>query len=286
MEARIVAFFSAMRTPTTVASSTVCYNKDAISNPVSKAARAVSNEHLHQLSLNEIIVQCRAEAQQQRQQEVGYCLELFRRALEARDQAAWNAIATQYRPFMLGWVYAYKSITFTPDEADDIVREAIERFWRTLTRRSVNIAAHFGHVGALLKYLNQCVIATILDQQRKAQRTARLVERLQTGAAEASVQPSPEEMILEEADRAAKVQQVRDWVQRHVTDPQEQRLLYLSYERELTPAQIAQQYPDEFTDAQTVRRLKERILKRARRVLTELDSKPAHEMASDQQHVR
>lgn len=246
----------------------------------------VSEQHLHQLSLDEIIMRCRTEAQQERQHELGYCLELFRRALEAQDEAAWTAIAAQYRQLMLGWVYAYKSASFTPDEAEEVAREGFERFWRTLTRREVDVGAQFAHVGALLKYLHQCVIATILDQQRRARRAARLVERLKLTEVPVHAHAAPEEAALQDVMRAEQVRQVRAWVRQHVTDPQEQRLLHLSYERELTPAVIAQQFPDEFADAQTVRRIKERILKRARRALTELDSMTSLEVSSEQRDER
>lgn len=248
--------------------SRVCYNTYTCIPRYYQGHRAVSDDLLRELSLDEVIGRCRDEAIQDRQRETGACFELFRRALEAHEQVAWAAIERQYRQLMLGWVYAYKSVTFTPEEAENTVREAYERFWRTLTTRSV-LVAQFGHVGALLKYLNQCVITTILDQQRRAQRMARLMERMQAAAAGALAHGSPEETALEGLDRAEKIQQVRQWVRAHVSDPQEQRLLYLSYECELTPAEIAQQYPHEFANAQAVRRIKERVLKRARRALAE-----------------
>lgn len=240
---------------------------------------------LRQLSLDTVIQECHAESRQERQRESGYCFELFRRALEEGDQAAWAAIAVQYRQLLLNWIYGYRAVTFTPDEAEATAHEALERFWRTLSARAPDITSHFAHVGALLKYLNQCVIATILDQQRRAQRRARLVERLQADAI--ALQPIASDTdTLERLCRAEQVAQVRQWVQTHVTDPHEQLVLRLSFEQALTPAQIAQQYPQQFADAQAVRRLKERILKRARRGLSAIHDESATDMAVDAEQPR
>ncbi len=227
--------------------------------------------NLPQNSLQEIIAGCEQEAQQERQQEKGHCFELFRRALDEQEPAAWTAIAEQYGRLMLGWVYAYPGNDFAPEEAEQLIHEALERFWRTLTSRSIQVATSFEHIGALLKYLQQCVVATLLDQKRRAQRTARLIERLQSTSIEGATYhvPSPEEHTIERLQRTEQLQRVTQWMRVHVTDPLEQRLLYLSYEEDLTPAAIAHQYPQEFSDAQMVRRMKERILKRARRALLE-----------------
>lgn len=235
---------------------------------------------LRQLNLDTVIQECHAESRQERQRESGYCFELFRRALEEGDQAAWAAIVAQYRQLMLSWIYGYRAVDFTPDEAETTAYEALERFWRTLSARAPDVTSRFAHVGALLKYLNQCVIATILDQQRRAQRGARLVERLQVDAT--ALQPiAPDTDALERLCQAEQVAQVRQWVQTHVTDPHEQLVLRLSFEQALTPAQIAQQYPQQFADAQAVRRLKERILKRARRGLSAIHDESPTDMAAD-----
>jgi DNA-directed RNA polymerase specialized sigma24 family protein len=113
------------------------------------------------------------------------------------------------------------------------------------------------------------VIATILDQQRRNQRRQRLVERL-AGAPEALLtQNSFEETTLTALARSEQIERVRRWIREEVSDPQEQRILALSYEEELSPADIAARFPDEFGDAAMVRRIKERVLKRARRALAE-----------------
>ncbi len=228
------------------------------------------NPQLQRINLSEIIARCAQESQQERMQEVGYCFELFRRAIEQHDQNAWIALEHQYGQLMLGWVHAYPNRELTMEDGEATVQEALERFWRTLSKRGVT--EHFAHVGALLKYLRQCVIATILDQQRRAQRRQRLVERLASVPAAMLVQSSPEETMLPELDQSEQIQRVHQWLGQNITDPQERRILALSYEHDLTPAQIAEQFPAEFASAQTVRRVKERVLKRVRRALVEHNS--------------
>ncbi len=222
---------------------------------------------VQELKLRDIIDRCAREAQQQRAQESGYCFELFRRAIDQQDQAAWIALERQYRQLMIGWAQAYPTDSQAAEELDGTVQEALERFWRTLAKRGVS--PNFAHVGALLKYLRQCVIATILDQQRRKQRRERLLERLASAPEALLIEHSFEETALADLARSEQIARVRRWIREEVHDPQEQRILALSYEEELSPAEIAARFPGEFGDAATVRRIKERVLKRARRALTE-----------------
>lgn len=226
----------------------------------------MATQALRQLDLDTIVRACHDEAQQRREAETGHCFELFRRALDEHDQEAWAALAQQYRVLMLGWVHAYPSAATNQEEAENIARESLEKFWRTLAARSGGIGGRFEHVGALLKYLHQCVITTILDQQRRQQRQARLLERLSQAAAPDQGAPSETELIAH-LDRDEQIQRVRAWLAAAVTDTQEQRVIYLSYDRDLSPAEIADAYPQEFATAQLVRQIKERVLKRARRAL-------------------
>lgn len=222
---------------------------------------------VQELNLKDIIDRCAQEARQQRAQEHGYCFELFRRAIEQQDQAAWTALDRQYRQLMMGWAQAYPTGGQTVEDVDGTVQEALERFWRTLAKRG--ISSNFAHVGALLKYLRQCVIATILDQQRRRQRRERLLERLASAPEALLTQHSFEETTLAELARSEQIERVRRWISEEVRDPQEQRILALSYEEELNPTEIAARFPTEFENAATVRRIKERVLKRARRALAE-----------------
>jgi RNA polymerase sigma factor (sigma-70 family) len=227
----------------------------------------MSNVPLQGMELEQVAQGCRAEAQRSRALETGYCFELFRRAIEALDQRAWALIAEQYQRLILEWVHGAAE----PALAEELAREAFERFWRTLAGRCNPLAGRFPHVGALLKYLQQCAISTVLDRRRRTQQQTRLHERLQQHASlDGAISPGPEEMVIEEVDRTALLKRVQHWVAHHVTDPRERLVLQLSYTSELSPLEIAQRYPQQFADAANVRQIKERVLRRARRAL--LDS--------------
>jgi RNA polymerase sigma factor (sigma-70 family) len=226
-------------------------------------------EHLlRQMNLDEIIQGCRFEAGLPRGQETGYCLELFRRAVEEQEQMAWLAIDDQYKGLILRWLNNC-SPELPRQEVEDIAPEAWRKFWQALTRSNVPLTDRFAHVGALLKYLKQCTLSVFYEQQRRQRRHEQVNQPLPPEEQAFSPCHESEEELLTRLDRETLLQAVQKWIDRCVTDPQEQRILSLSYEQGLTPVEIAADYPQEFPDAQTVRRLKERILKRARRALSE-----------------
>ncbi len=216
------------------------------------------------LPLAEIIRRCREEARLARSQEQGFCFEMFQRALAGHDAAAWAALQEQYQRLVLTWLH--RSGDLAPDEADDLACEAWEKFWRTLIRRAADLTAHFHHTGALLKYLQQCAITTLLDRQRRQQRQERLAARLTEQQAHTPTL-APSELALRALQDAERLREAQRWAASQVTDPQERLVLQLSFEEDLSPAEIAARFPHDFDDVQAVRRIKERLLKRARRAL-------------------
>jgi RNA polymerase sigma factor (sigma-70 family) len=180
------------------------------------------------------------------------CYELFRRALEDGDQAAWQALHDQYFRLVAHWLGSAA-------HEDDLIEETLARFWRTL--RGVKLARQFGSLGAVLTYLRKCALSVRLDLARRAARE-RLIELPETLADPA---PPVDDVALEDIDRAAVQQALADWLQHHLRDADERLVVTLSYELGLSPAEIAQRHPDRFADAAEVHRVKERLLKRMRR---------------------
>lgn len=219
---------------------------------------------MHHLSLAQIIQQCQQESTQTRQQEAGYCFELFRRAFEQLDTAAWEAIQQQYRRLLLNWVHTSSQGALSSEELEDIGQDTWLRFWRTLSRHTQPFSQRFPHIGAALNYLNQCAISAFLDYERKLQRQKQL-HTLLIIEKEQGVQWDEQE---ETAEKTEQIHLVREWVANEVKDPQEKLLLSLSYEHNLSPTDIVSHYPTHFANAAEVYRVKERILKRAKRALT------------------
>lgn len=218
------------------------------------------------LSVDAVAAGCRDEARRPRRDEAGYCFELFRRALDDGSQPAWQAVAAQYHNLILDWVHAADPAGAA--EAEEAAREALERFWRTLAGRAEPTASRFAHTGALLKYLQQCAVCTVLDRRRREARRARLDARLRADAGLAPAAPGPEELAVERAERLDQLRRVRAWVDA-VDDPLERSVIALSFAEGLSPAEVAARLPEAFADAHAVRQVKERVLRRARRALVD-----------------
>lgn len=226
----------------------------------------MTDRSLRHLALTAVIAGCQAESNQDRAEEQGYCFELFRRALEEQEQAAWSAIDTQYHHLILYWMYNC-SPSLPREEIDEVVPETLPKFWKILTKSATPLTERFTHVGALLKYLKQCAISVLRDHERCLQRRERIRGRLEAVNQLQFDHMENEQDLLAQIDQEKLLQRVQKWAETYVTDPQEQRVLSLSFEYGLTPTQIAENYPQEFSDVHTVRRVKERLLKRARRAL-------------------
>lgn len=219
---------------------------------------------LNHLSTNAIIEGCQAEANRPRDQESGYCFELFRRALEDEEPTAWLAIDAQYRQLILRWGSDYAPDLPT-EEIERIVPDALPKFWQSLTKSKDPLIDRFAHIGALLKYLKQCTFSVLMDYRRQFQRSERIKKRLEMTEPVLTVSQEDEQAVVDRLEQEQLLEQIRAWIQAHVTDVEERQVLYLSYQVGLSPAQIAARHPDQFPEAQVVRRIKERILKRARR---------------------
>jgi len=230
-------------------------------------------QSLQDVPLDDVIRGCRIESGQPRGQEEGYCFELFRRAVEEQEQDAWSALNEQYRNLVVRWL-ANGSAALTREQAEEIAPETWSKFWRAQINADTPLSERFAHVGAVLKYLKQCTFSVVREYERRLWRRERIQQRLEVdGKITTSLS---EEELLARIDRERLLQQVRRWVETYVTDPQELQVLSLSYEHGLTPAEIAEQYPQEFTDAHMVRRLKERVLKRARRAMENRQEQVGH----------
>jgi DNA-directed RNA polymerase specialized sigma24 family protein len=171
-----------------------------------------SPPELTHLSLDAVAAGCRGEAQRSRNQELGSCFELFRRALERADQAAWNAVMAQYQRLVLEWVHAARRSAPALGDPEELAHEAFERFWRTLAGRCNPLVARFPHVGALLKYLQQCAVTTVLDQRRRTLRQARLDTRIAGDALREAHDAGFEADTVAHVDQAALLARVRTWV--------------------------------------------------------------------------
>lgn len=131
---------------------------------------AATNENtattdVHLLNLEALAARCAVEIQHFMRQGVAnqdYGYELFRRALEQRNEAAWDAVWQLYGKMAAGWVRAHPAFHHSYEEIEYFVNRAFERLW-------VNVACKPGKFGrfptlsTILRFLKMCVHSAVID---------------------------------------------------------------------------------------------------------------------------
>lgn len=175
------------------------------------------------------------------------CLELFRRAVVEDDQAAWQALYTQYRGLLGQWGAGSEL------ELDDLVNETFARFWQGLRGHDFD---RFPSLEAVLGYLRQCARSLAIDAARRRKQQSAVQEALRWTAAVDACAGGEEPLAR------LCAQELRDWLRGRLRDEQERVAFFLSYELGLRPAEVCARRPDLFPAVQTVYMVKERIVVR------------------------
>ncbi len=212
------------------------------------------------LSVQELVLACQDARSNSCRTESDLSYELFCRAFDNHDEAAWSFIQQKYQPMVKSWIFKTVS-NISEFDAEDLAQIAYTKFWKNLSRSEASITAHFEHLGSILKYLNQCATTTAIDFLRKKQRLERLDNKLQTVG-----QPF-DSYWMSHDDVCDNTMRMRSWMSNSVNDPVERLLLKLLFEYELKPAEIVRKFPQHFPDKGQVRRVRERVIKRAKRAL-------------------
>lgn len=187
-----------------------------------------------------------------------FCLELFRRALVARDQVAWEALHSIYVPQVTRWVQAQLG-NADKGQVEPLVNDALFRFWKAVTPQKFN--SRLNHLGKLLQYLKTCAISCVIDQQRSSQRQRHQVALDEIAQRLKSKEPLVE-MLLSNHLEAENLWQ---WVWQQLNSDDERLIAEMAFCYELTAAQIFSSYPKRFKDVKRIYRLQENILRRLRR---------------------
>jgi hypothetical protein len=211
------------------------------------------------MAVAELAHRCAQETQhyfQQRSHDTSYCFELFRRALEARDQAAWEIICIQYQPLVSGWVRQHRGFEATGEEIQYFVNGAFGKISGTLTPGKFS---HFSDIGALLRYLKMCVHSVIVDHNRVTE------QRDLADLEDASEKPSPEPSVEEQAMDDSYRQAFWEWINARLQDEQERAVIYGSFSLDLKPQELCEHFRSLFTDVDEVYRVKQNVIARLRR---------------------
>ncbi len=183
-----------------------------------------------------------------------FCFEIFHRAVVGRDDAAWEAIVTQYRGIVLAYVGQHTAAAALRESEDYWINRAFQRFWGAVGPDRFN---RFPDLPSLLKYLKMCVHSVLMDEMRSRRATTSLDD----------VPESLPSRTSAERTVVAKLsgQQLWDAIGRELQDEAERRIVHLSFARDLKPSEIAERYPDLFATVADVYRIKRNVIERLRR---------------------
>jgi hypothetical protein len=231
----------------------------------SASAGVVRDPHeadLSRLPLQELITACREETARFRRDEPyrdDLCRELLRRGLCLQEEQAWEAIVEIYRGMVLAWIRQHPA-HLSSDEEEDRLYSAFERFWRAVGPGRFQL---FASTASLLRYLKTCVHSVLLDEVRKG-RGAQLesFEALASAGHEpVQTAANPEALVVDQLT----THELWSTISEELTDESEWLATYLSFELDMKPSELQEQYPDRYPTVADVYRIKRNVLDRLRR---------------------
>lgn len=213
------------------------------------------------LSINELAQCCTQETNKflkQRASDDRFCLELFRRAIVARDDAAWAYIYQQYSPLVLTWVMQRQSVTplLGQDGTGALVNAAFAKFSQALTPAKMD---NFDTLAAMLKYLKMCVQSVVADEVRTRQ-VRQYEEALELIEQEPASDDPADDVIS-----SISAQGLWQVIQEEVNGEDERTLIYLVYVQGMKPGEITRLHRRLFPTVEDVYRIKRNVLERLRR---------------------
>lgn len=214
---------------------------------------------VRELPILELARRCREETQRflsGDERDDRFCFEIFQRAVVDRDDHAWEAIVNQYRGIVLAYVSQHTAAALLREPDDFWINRAFQRFW---TAVGADRFSQFPDLPSLLKYLKMCVHSVLMDEvrARRAASTSSLEDIPETLPAATNAERNVLGKMAGEQLWAA--------IQRLLQDEAEQRVVYLSFARDLKPAEIAERHPNLFESVADVYRIKRNVIERLRR---------------------
>ncbi len=205
------------------------------------------------LSLEAVAQQCEEETHKYRARlntDTRYCYELFRRALQANMQDAFTHIFRVFRPQVERWVRANRLFPITGEPvADPFISDAFLRLYRALHGEQF---LRFASLESILRYLQLCTATSILSQLRYLKKSALEVDLNDELKNQHAVTP----------DREITSKQVWQHVNSLLPDPVDRHLVDLRFRQGLAPAEIMQQFPQEWASTREITVTLQRICRR------------------------
>ena len=216
---------------------------------------------LNLLAITDLSQRCSQESDRffsRQDYDPSYCFELFRRAILHRNEYAWELLYRQYERLVLHWVERNTLVAAADEDSVYFANRAFEKMWRGLTPEKF---ADFADLKSVLRYLQMCTYSVIVDYMRHKEQMvlqAQVNEPDLTGMEGSGT--AVERTILTHERRA----DFWRWLNEQLTDDQEYKVIHSSFVLDLKPREIAEQFPESFTDVREIYRIKEKVMSRLR----------------------
>jgi DNA-directed RNA polymerase specialized sigma24 family protein len=187
-----------------------------------------------------------------------YAMELFRRAIAERDEAAWIALYELYCPLVLTWVSQHQQAMHLlgQESGPQLVNAGFTKFAQALPPDKF---PHFAGVAAILAYLKMCVRSVIADEVRTC--NARPQETSLECMEQEPTIDNPAEAVIAKST----AQDLWLTIQSFLFNEQERVAIYLLYLLDMKPREVSQHRHDLFPTADDVYRVRRNVLERLRR---------------------
>jgi hypothetical protein len=211
-------------------------------------------EDARNMRLSALADRCMSEIDNYRRGEASsdqYCLEIFRRALQERDNEAWTLLVDRFKEFLLAAFRRHPRSENASrlDSPENYVDRAFARFWLAVHNQQLE----FMTLAAALRFLRLCLNSDILDTLALYARATEVHPSEPVFVGEPTKENQDEDSELWEA--------IRDTL----SNERERRLAFLLYRCNLRPREIVHLFPQEFPDTNEIFRLRRNIVDRLQR---------------------
>ncbi|UCG25733.1 MAG: sigma-70 family RNA polymerase sigma factor [Chloroflexota bacterium] len=219
-----------------------------------------SSADLQLLTLSGLRHRCAAESDRffnRQEHDPRYCFELFKRAIDARDDRAWASIYEQYRPLVTGWVERHSLFSAADEETQYFVNRAFEKMWTAITPAKFE---NFSDLKSILSYLQMCVHSALVDYLRGREQAALFSQEHL-----AQIPDDGSSNVEARVGKRVEREELWRWINERLKSEKERRVIYGTFVLAMKPRELHAQFAGTFDNVNEVYRIKENVMARLRR---------------------
>ncbi len=190
-----------------------------------------------------------------------YCFEIFRRAIQQKDELAWDCLYHRYFKLVAGWAERHPLARQVDEDTELLVNEAFEKMWAVMTPEKMD---HFHNLKSILRYLQMCVHSILTDRMRSMEKADRLEEVDNQEERVSAAEPAGPG-VEEEVFRQSGASELWSLMKERLKTEKERRVIYGTFILAHKPAEFCYLYPGTFKDVREVYLVKDNLLERLRR---------------------